>query len=102
MKKLITVIAAVFVGLSLNAASVSWNIDMYDVSGSSDTTAFTLYVFSAGDTASALASALNTGGVFNQDTYNSTLSSATKPQVVSMLMAGEKVLMMVLTVQSLF
>ena len=78
MKKLITVIAAVFVGLSLNAASVSWNIDMYDVSGSSDTTAFTLYVFSAGDTASALASALNTGGVFNQDTYNSTLSSATK------------------------
>ena len=73
-----TVVAATLAGLSVSAANVSWNVDLYDISGSADTTAYTLYVFSDGGTASSLASALNTGGKFDESAYNSALSSAGK------------------------
>ncbi len=79
MKKLITVVAAAVMGLSVSAASVTWNVDLYDLaSGGADTTAYTLYVFSDGGTAGTLASALNTGGKFDESAYNTALSGATK------------------------
>ena len=66
MKKLITVVAAAVMGLSVSAASVTWNVDLYDLaSGGADTTAYTLYVFADGRTAGTLAAALNTGGKFD-------------------------------------
>ena len=78
MKKLITVLSITLLGLSVSAASVDWSVDFFDVAASADTTAFTLYVFSDGDSASTLASALNSGGTFNETAYNNALSSASK------------------------
>lgn len=80
MKKLMTVVAATLVGLSVSAASVSWNIDAYGLTANEtiDVTPYTLYVFSDGDTASTLAAALNTGGTFDESAYNAALSGATK------------------------
>ena len=79
MKKLMTVVAAAVMALSVNAASVVWNVDIYDLAaGGADTTTYTLYVFGDGGTAGTLASALNTGGKFNESAYNTALSGATK------------------------
>lgn len=79
MKKLMVVVAAALMGLSVSAASVKWECDLYDLaSGGTDPSAYTLYVFADGTTASTLAAALNTGGTFDSDAYSSALSGATK------------------------
>ena len=78
MKKLLTIIATVMVGLSINAATVDWSVDLYDISETSDTTKFTLYSFASGDVASTLAAALNTDGKFNQTAFEAALAGATK------------------------
>lgn len=78
MKKLMTVVVAALTGLTVSAATVDWSVDLYDLSTTADTTAFTLYSFAAGDTASTLAAALNTGGKFDESAYSTALSGATK------------------------
>ena len=78
MKKIIISLAALASAFVVNAASVTWNVDIYDLAAEGkDTTGYSLYVF-AGDAASTLVSALNNGGKFDQAAYDTAFASATK------------------------
>ena len=78
MKKLMVAIAATVMGISVNAATADWFIDVYDAGfTANELGGFNAYVFN-GNVASALVNYLTAGTYADATEFNDALTAATK------------------------